>query len=225
MQFQDIPRGGRGYIRFTEVNPGTAGAYIVFHRPFYDLEPVMQVNYGHDWVEGQYDPGYQVWITVTTNDVGDIRATAHGVTGDIPWWGGDTGFSTNSNVGWDGAQPDMQIGDYVYLTVNGRTTEVRLGEILGEFDYDNDIITVTLNIPWLTEDVWGDCGVWEENGPGMGWDHAISPHGGMYTCDFGALGWDLQLGMSVGVSYQDPSQNHIVQDSLPRANPTPVYQL
>ena len=58
--FPNIPPQGRGYIRFT-INAGPPTSVdAIFHRPFYDLEPNMQVNYAHDWVEGQYDPGVDV---------------------------------------------------------------------------------------------------------------------------------------------------------------------
>ena len=134
----DIPPQGRGHIRFI-INAGPPTSVdAIFHRPFYDLVPTMQVNYGHDWVEGQYDPGVEVWITVK-NSLGEIRATAYGTTGDIPWWGGDTGFSTNYNVFWEGVQPDIQAGDYVYLTLgNGQSGELHLGTISGILDLESE---------------------------------------------------------------------------------------
>jgi hypothetical protein len=98
--FDHIPQGGRGYIRFID-NSNPYNVAIIFHRTFYDLEPNVTVNYAHDWIESQYDPGHSVAITVT-DGLGEIKATAHGMTAFIPWWGGDTGFSTGYNVFWDG---------------------------------------------------------------------------------------------------------------------------
>ena len=203
----DIPRQGRGHIRFIE-EVGPTAVYAIFHRPFYDLQVTMQVNYAHDWVESRYNSGYEVVITVT-NEKDESKATAHGTTGDIPWWGGETGFSTGYNVLWDGPNPDLQAGDHVYLSLNGQTAYLRLGEISGELNVDTDIFTGSLNIPWLTDPVWVDCGVWVENGPGIGFNDPIDPNGGTFICNFGELGWDLQPGMDVGVSYVEPDGDRV----------------
>jgi len=205
--FMDVPPQGRGYIRFTE-EVGEANVDAVFHRPFYDLQPSMGVNYAHDWIEGQYDPGYQVWITVT-DSLGGIKATAQGETGEIPYWGGETGFATHYNVTWDGVQPDLQVGDFVYLSLgNGHTDELQIGEIGGVLDVDADTLEGYLNIPWLTDPLPVDCGVWIENGPGMGVGE-IDPQGGTFTCDFTEVGWDLLPGMDVGVGYYQPDADKV----------------
>ena len=60
---------------------------------------------------------------------------------------------------------------------------------------------------WFTQTLNGDCGVWVENGPGMGF--AVDPNGGSYSCDFGALGWDLLPGQDVGVSYEEPDGDRV----------------
>ena len=211
----DIPPQGRGYIRFLQtVGPNEAQA--IFHKPFYDLQPAMHANYAHDWIEGNYDPGYQLWITATDSG-GAVKGTAHGTTGD-PGWGGDTGFATWGITPWDGLQPDLAAGDYVYLSLeNGRSASLRLGEIDGTLDVNDDTLEGSLNIPWLTDTVHVDCGVWVENGPGMGFDD-IDPNGGTFTCDFGALGWDLLPGMDVGAYYNDPDANQVInvfQDPAP----------
>ena len=205
--FMDVPPQGRGYIRFTE-EVGEANVDAIFHRPFYDLQPSMAVNYAHDWIEGQYDPGYQVWITVT-NSLGEIKATAQGETGEIPYWGGETGFATHYNVTWDGVQPDLQVGDFVYLSLgNGLTDELQLGEIGGVLDVDADTLEGYLDIPWLTDPLPVDCGVWVENGSGMGVCE-IDPNGGTFTCDFTEVGFDLKPGMDVGVGYYQPDADKV----------------
>jgi uncharacterized repeat protein (TIGR01451 family) len=205
--FDDIPPQGRGYIRFQDfIDPNNA--MIVFHKPFYDLQPAIRANYAHDWVEGNYDPGYQVSITVTDSP-GDIKGTAQVETFD-PGWNGETGFATWYDMPWDGIQPDVQVGDYVYLSIdNGRSAMVQLGEIDGSLDSNTDVFEGSLNIPWLTDPVHVDCGVWVEYGPGMGFDD-IDPQGGTFTCDFASLGWDLLPGMDVGVSYNDPDANQVI---------------
>ena len=163
-----------------------------FHRPFYDKIASASINYAHDWVEGQYDPGYPVAITVTT-ELQSIKATAHGTTGAIPWWGGDTGFSTSYNVLWDGVQPDLEVGDTVLLSINGQTDVVPVGVIDGELDVASDTFEGVLYIPYLTDPVHVDCGVWVDGGPGIGID-GVDPNGGTFTCDF-SLPW---LGYSAG---------------------------
>jgi hypothetical protein len=141
-----VPPQARGYIRFVE-EQGDNYVDAIFHRPFYDLDPVISVNYAHDWIEGRYDPGVSVAITVTDNTEA-IKATAHGETGWIDWWGNETGFATNNNVFWDGPQPDIQSSDHVYLALgNGRAEEVQLGEISGVLDVDTDIFNGYLDIP------------------------------------------------------------------------------
>ena len=146
-----------------------------------------------------------MWITVT-NSLGEIRATAHGTTGDIPWWGGDTGLSTNYNVVWDGVQPDIQAGDYVYLMLgNGRSAELHLGTISGTLDLDTDTLYGQIIADWLPFPVDGDCGVWIDNGPGMGF---MTDDQGYFTCDFSPY-IDILPGMDVGVGYNDPKLNKV----------------
>lgn len=205
-QFGDVPPNGTGYIRFVEPLP-PYNVEMIYHRTFYDLQPTINANYAHDWIEGSYDPGYHVWITVT-NEVGDIRATGHGVTGD-PGWGGGTGFATWSHLfTWDEPYPDIQVWDKVYVTLsNERSADVQLGEITGDLDTDADIFQGILNVPWLTDTVWVDCGVWVEDGPGKNME--VDPNGGSITCDFSGE-FDILPGMDVGVGYSEPDGDHVV---------------
>ncbi|OGO29456.1 MAG: hypothetical protein A2136_04235 [Chloroflexi bacterium RBG_16_54_11] len=205
--FQDIPGNGRGYIRFIDLVPPT-DVEAIFHRQFYDLQPTVGVNYAHEWVEGQYDPGYQVWITVT-DSLGEVKATAQGVTGEIPYWNGETGFATHYNTPWNGAQPDMQVGDHVYVMIeNGYAGDVRLGEIGGVLDTATDIFEGYLNVPWLVDPVNGDCGVWVDGGPGMGFEN-VDPNGGTFTCDFSGI-YDILPGMEFGVAYNEPDADRVL---------------
>jgi len=84
---------------------------------FQERRPEFRVNYGHDWVEGNYEAGHTIWITVTEGYDGPIKATAELATGVVPWWGGRTGFSTNWQ-GWSPDQPDIVPGDWVYGRVD-----------------------------------------------------------------------------------------------------------
>jgi hypothetical protein len=120
-----MPRGSVGYIRFLDM---VGGAQVIYHRPFYDIVPGLRVNYGHDWVEGDYEPGYTVVLTLT-DSTGTLKATATGETAMIPWWGGATGFSTGYNLLWSSGQnPDIEAGDWIYAEFeNGYTNQVQVG--------------------------------------------------------------------------------------------------
>ena len=183
---------------------------MVFHRRFRSPDLMMSVNYGHDWVEGNYEPGHTLWLTVT-NDVGEVQATVELQTQEIPWWGGgQTGFSTNlEGTTWLPQRPDILEDWWVYGRLdNGYTSEVKMGTIEGALDLDADSISGNIWAPWFTETLNGDCGVWEDGGPGEGFQ--VDPNGGAYACDFGAMGWDLLPGHDVGVSYQEPDGDRVI---------------
>ncbi len=172
------------------------------------LDLLLNVNYGHDWVEGDYEAGHTVWITLTESDGATIKDTAVLTTGEVPWWGGRIGFST-SWQGWtSGGWPDLQAGDWVYGRVDtGYAATVRICTIEGTLDLDADTIAGNIYAPWFTQTLNGDCGVWEPGGPGQGFQ--VEPDGGAYFCDFGAMGWDLLPGHDVGVSYQEPDGDRV----------------
>ncbi len=165
------------------------------------LQLMMNVNYGHNWIEGNYAAGHTLWITLTESDGVTIKDTATLQTGEVPWWGGQTGFSTNWQ-GWSsGGQPDIAPGDWVYgLVDNGYAATARVGTMDGELDIDNDLVTTTLNANWFTQTLNASCNV--ENGPGEGF--ALDPDGGTHVTDLGAMGWDLQPGQNVWLWYQEP---------------------
>jgi uncharacterized repeat protein (TIGR01451 family) len=173
------------------------------------LNLFMSVNYGHDWVEGDYEAGHTLWITVTESDGSTIKATAELTTGIIPWWGDRTGFSTNLGEPWMPSRPDIEPGDWAYGRMdNGYASSVRMGAINGELDADADTVSGTVYAPWFTQTLNANCGVWVENGPGQGF--TVEPDGGSYFCDFSALGWDLLPGQDVGVQYQEPDGDWVI---------------
>ena len=170
--------------------------------------PEARVNYGHDWVEGNYEPGHTLWITVTESDSATVKATAQLETQIIPWWGGETGFSTNLDDPWAPAQPDLIAGDWVFARVDdGYAFSMHLGLISGTLDIVADTVSGAITAPWYTETLNANCGIWQEGGPGT--DFQVDPNGGAYECDFGAMGWDLQPGHDVGVEYQQPDGNWV----------------
>ncbi len=201
--YNDIPRGAEGYVRYIT---GADYAEIIFHHPFLAMDLIMNVNYGHDWVEGSYDPGYTVWLTATESDGVTVKATAVLTTGEVPWWGGDTGFSTNWQ-GWIPDQPDLLSGDWIYGQIdNGYTSTVHIGEINGILDIDADTVSGDIYSPF-PELLNGNCGVWEENGPG--YDFMVDGDGGSYFCDFSGE-WDVLPGDQIGVQYQEPDGDWVI---------------
>ncbi len=170
---------------------------------------ILDVNYGHDWVEGTYEAGHTLWLTVT-DEAGAVKATAELQTGQLPWGPPENiGFSTNVGDPWKPLRPDIAAGDWVYGRVdNGRTAEVQLGEITGTPNVGNDTIAGNVYANWLPEPIGLSCSVWEQDGPGL--DLWIDPDGGDYFCDFGALGWNLLPGHDVSVQYQEPGGHRVM---------------
>jgi uncharacterized repeat protein (TIGR01451 family) len=168
--------------------------------------PEISVNYGHDWVESRYEAGHTVWITVTDSG-GTIKSTAELMSGPISWWGGETGFSTNVE-GWSGVEPDIVPGDRVTIRIDdGYDDTVRVGTINGELDLDADTISGTIHADWFTQPLNARCGVWEPGGPGD--EFTVDPDGGAYFCDFSSE-WDVLPGQDVGVQYQEPDGEWVI---------------
>lgn len=212
--YDDVPRGGQGYIRF---GSWIDEADVIVHQPFQTPDLILRANYAHDWVEGNYEAGHTVWLTLT-NEAGTVKATAIGTTGPIPWWGGATGFATTYNVPWAGQQPDIEPGDWVHTALsNGQSAVLQIGTIEGVLDVDNDTVSGTIHAPWFGEPLDGGCGVWVENGIWI--PFTVDPDGGAYLCDLGAEGWDLVPGQMVGVEYREPDGDvvyNIFEEPAPR---------
>lgn len=194
----DVPRGAQGHVRYqTTIDY----AEVMFHRRFQTEDLAITVNYPHDWVEGNYEAGHTVWLTVTDSG-GSIKATAELTTGVIPWWGEQTGFSTNLGEPWQPQRPDIEVGDWVYgETETGYTTTVRVGEITGYLDLDSDRITGTVHASWFNGLLNVQC--WIDDVDDSHREFTVDADGGAYTCDFSSV-WDLTPNESVSVQYQEP---------------------
>ena len=207
--YVDVPRGARGYIRYeTTVNH----AEVVVHRDARNLDLVLNVNYGHDWVEGSYEPGQVVTITVSDH-AGTQKGIAILDTGLAPSFGGSTGFSTNWQ-GWLGTPPDIVEGDWVYgVAGNGRTASVRIGAITGIIDVGADGIEGIVDASWIDGLVPVQCDPWgAEGAPNPRTkESAVLPNGSdLYHCSWNPIGeWDVEPGQAIGVSYVDPGGHRI----------------
>jgi len=210
--FPDIPRDGEGQVRYdTDVD----FAEVTFHRYWKTLDLFMEVNYGHDWVQGSYEAGHTVWITVTESNSSTIKGTIELTTGPIPWWGGESGFHTTLGS-WSGDQPDIVPGDWVFGQVdNGFSSEVHVGTIHGDIDVDTDGITGWLDVPWyidVEDNLDVECEPWG-GGPGTPIKYSTAPPDGSlpYYCEWNpATEWDILFGQDLAVAYREPDGDRVM---------------
>lgn len=196
------------------VDPNGHWIYNGFFAYSYDL--YLNVNYDHDWIEGSYPPGYEVALTLTESDGVTVKATTTLTTFEIPWWGGQTGFSTNvDGVVWDPERPDFQPEDWVFGEVTvGETTyyaEVQLGTFVGELSAETDSYTGKLSVPWLDPEVLVpiQCHPWgAPEGTPTKFASVLPDGTSEFTCDWTG-DWDVQPGQQIAVLYQDPSGHWI----------------
>ncbi|MBN1641763.1 MAG: DUF11 domain-containing protein, partial [Anaerolineae bacterium] len=203
--YADIPRGAHGYVRFVDQ---VSYAEVVFHRPFWALDLVLDVHVDHDQVEGRYEPGHTVWITVTEGNATTVKGLAELHTGEVPGWE-EPGFSTREE-GWSTAWPDLAAGDWVTGHVdNGFTGGVRIGAIDFQVDLAADLVSGTLDADWFDEWLMLRCEVWAPGGPAV--ELEVDPHHGPFSCAFGQTGWDLAPGQTVAVMYWEPDGDRVIR--------------
>ena len=171
----------------------------------------LRVNYGHDWVESFYEPGHQVTITVTEGDGMTVKGIAVVWTEPKWYWGDETGFQTSDSIwmdpDWNPMEfpPDIQPYDWVYGRVdNGAAAQVRIGEITGVIDKNEDSIQGTIFTPWFFDkQVWVECHLWISPEPDMEYD-LVTPDGAdEYYCSWVGE-YDLETGWDIGPSYYGP---------------------
>ncbi len=207
--FNDIPRGGQGHVRYeTTMDLATA----VFHRRYQSPDLLMSTNVAHDWVQGRYELGHTVWITVTESDGVTEKAHAQVETYNIPWWGGQPGFEPQGDD-WVPSHPDIQEGDWVYgLVDNGYTSTIHIGSITGSVDPDNDRIEGTVLAEWISQPVELRCHTWgSPNGEAPQKQDYVQPDGvDVYTCAWDPLSeWDVLAGQDIGVEYYEPDGDSV----------------
>ncbi len=205
----DIPHGAQGDVGYwTEIDYARVG----FHHRLVNLDLALNINYNHEWVEGNYESGHTIWLTVT-NSSGAVKATAVVTSGVIPWWNGGIGFSTNLGDPWRPQRPDIQPGDWVYgVTEGGYATAVHIGQITGFLDVDADRITGTVDVPWLMPGpVDIECHTWGAPGGAPQKYDSVIPNGeDTYTCAWDPnTEWDVQPGQDIGVSYHEPDGHQV----------------
>ncbi|HDQ72733.1 MAG TPA: hypothetical protein ENN19_11660, partial [Chloroflexi bacterium] len=210
LMFPNVPRGAQGDVSYwTEIDYAWVGFLSRFQTP--DL--TLNINYDHDWVEGNYEAGHTVWLTVT-DSLGVIRATAELTTGVIPGWGGQTGFSTNLGDPWRPQRPDIQPGDWVHgATETGYTATVEVGLITGFVDVGADQITGTVDASWLMPGpIEVQCHPWGAPGGAPHREDWITPDGSdVYSCAWDPhTEWDVEPGQDIAVIYREPDGHQVM---------------
>lgn len=211
--FDDLPRGARGEIR---TDLWVAAAAVGLHRRWQAPDLILDVNYGHDWVETAYEAGHDITIEVLDAEM-TVVATSTGTTGLVPWWGGQTGYATDMGT-WAPGRPDIVPGYYVHAVLDGSSVAswVHVGEITGVLDVALDTVSGAITAGWETGDLEGWCGVWVPDGPGINFTATLSDR--TYSCDFASAGWDLQPGQTVGVTYVEADGDRVINAfEAPRA--------
>jgi uncharacterized repeat protein (TIGR01451 family) len=164
----------------------------------------VHVNYAHDWVAGATDPGVTVDVVVQAGDstVKDTATvTADGVgnffVGCEHW---DSGFCPQIIPG------DIVTVDVVALGLQNGIEPVGFIESLP--DAAENTVEGTLDADWFTGplDVW--CEIWAPAAPAP-IETSAATDGGTFFCDFDDVGWDLERGDMVAVSYFEPDGDRI----------------
>ncbi|MBN1177775.1 MAG: DUF11 domain-containing protein [Anaerolineae bacterium] len=216
--FPDIARGAQGEVRYwTSVNY----ADVTFHRRFQTPDLAITVDYSHDWVNGNYEPGHTVWITLTDSTAAP-KATAMQTTGPIPDWGGQSGFQIDWDD-WSPQGPDIEPGDWVFGLLRSQvyTTAVRVGEIDATANVTDDTVSGVVNAPWLAPDkVAVSCEIHEQNGDSIQ-VYNVDPDGGSFFCDFGGR-YDIVPGTNVAVNYVEPDNDRV---QMHPDNPAPRLRI
>ncbi len=171
--------------------------------------PWMRVNYGHDWVGGNYPAGHTIWITVT-DSMDALKATAQAFSTEGGGWSTE-GFETVPDD-WDPSQPDIQPGDWVEIASDdGYHNLIQVGELVVAVDVNTDIVSGNLFAPWFDpETLKVLCEVWVEMGPPGIEVSDVPPDGGGFSCNFGSEGWDIQSGQDIAVHYVEPDGDHVI---------------
>jgi hypothetical protein len=162
----------------------------------------LRVNYGENgWVEAFYEAGHTVKLKVTEDDGVTVKATAELVTEPREPWGGETGFQIILDE-WLPASPNIQPNDWVIAEVdNGATAQVKIGNINGQIDLENEFIQGSIDAPWFfDEEVLVECHLWISPEPEMKYDLIIPNGTDQYVCSW-AGEYDLQPGWVIGPSY------------------------
>jgi uncharacterized repeat protein (TIGR01451 family) len=164
--------------------------------------PWMRVNYGHDWVGGNYPAGHTFNITLY-DSLGEVKATVEVQSEVDKGWSGD-GFETSWEQ-WTPPSPDIQPYDKVtFVSDDGYNNTIPVGDIQGTLDIEQDLISGPVFADWYTDDLYVECHPWGGPPGTPGKNSTAGPDGDPpYTCDWRGE-WDILPGQDVAVMYLDP---------------------
>ncbi|MBN1246446.1 MAG: hypothetical protein JXC32_02255 [Anaerolineae bacterium] len=210
----DIVSGTRLSLRYYEPDGDAVERDITAVDPS-ELGFKIGVNYVHDWVNGHCGPGHTIRITVTASDGHTVEATGIVTeTGQVPGWGGDTGFDWQW-VAWD-TPPDIDPGEWVNAEVdNGEIRTVHVGTIDGHPDAGADSIEGTIHVPDLEDVVRVTCAPWSGAPAGVPRkeDLALPDDVDTYRCAWNPdTEWDLEPEQTIGVWYAEPDGDEVFSD-------------
>jgi hypothetical protein len=161
-------------------------------------EPItLKVNYQDNWVEGFYEGGHTVWLTVTGSDGMDLKATAEVLTED-----GYFGTEPQPGV-WSPEPPEIEPQDWVYAWVdNGTTAQMRVGELSTSVDLLNDKVAGVISADWFgEEEIHIFCSIWDHD---EGASATVVPDGASeFTCSFEGI-VDIVAGDVAEIVYYGP---------------------
>lgn len=80
-------------------------------------------------------------------------------------------------------------------------------------DESENTVAGTLNAIWLSDPVEINCDVWGLPEP-VGITTSANPADGTFSCDFDAVGHDLQKGDQVALTYYDGDGNSVTNESI-----------
>jgi uncharacterized repeat protein (TIGR01451 family) len=170
----------------------------------------MRVNYGHDWVGGDYPAGHTFWITVTDSG-GMVKATAAVSTTHGGGWGGD-GFETEWQD-WSPPDPDIEPGDWAYFQADdGYSNAIRVGTVTGTVDMDDDSVGGNIYATWFTQMLDVKCHAWGAPGGAPSKNSTAAPDGSVpYFCQWDPVTeWDILPGQDVAVMYLEPDGDRVI---------------
>jgi uncharacterized repeat protein (TIGR01451 family) len=203
--YEAIPPGAQGAAYFETMTNYTL---VGFHRHFRDMSLLLQVNYDHDWIQGEYEIGHTVVLTVAKP--GQVYTTEL-TTDHIPWW--DRGGFTTDWAEWHPERPNLEPGDVVSGSIDsGYTATLQIGTVTGWVDPDNDSIEGTVLADWLpTELVDVECHPWgAPEGTPSKWSTAGTAGEPPYFCQWDpGTEWDVLPGQDIGVSYYEPEGHQV----------------
>lgn len=225
--FSDVPYAGQGHI---SIHNMVNYADVYYHQDFRTPDLVLETNYSYDWVQGHYDAGHTVELTVYDSYLVEgvpvnVKATAEIETGAVPQWGGESGFFTGMGDPWSPERPDIEPGDWVYgLVDNGYEAWLQVGTITGEgLNTGSDLISGTVDAKWLLPGpVNIECYIWPKPGPPDQYDTVIPNGSNSYECSWSGI-WDIMPGDQIQVAYFEP-EGHIVMREFHEPAPNLAIQ-